>query len=288
MADTAATPPTVAVIAPGMMGSAVAARLTRHGCAVRSLLSGRSAASLARAAAAGMRPATEAEVAASDIILSIVPPAQAAGLAQRLAPALTAAVRKPVYVDCNAVSPDTVAGIDAIIGATGAVFVDGGIIGPPPEPDSSRTRLYVSGPDAERVAVLNGYGLSVPIQPGPIGAASAMKLSYAGITKGFTALGAAMMLAATRAGTADALIAEMRVSQPALLSWLTAQMPKMPAKAYRWVAEMEEIAGFIGAAQPGAQFYAVAADLYQAIARDHDGTHAACDTLTTFCAKAKS
>jgi 3-hydroxyisobutyrate dehydrogenase-like beta-hydroxyacid dehydrogenase len=287
MADTA-TPPTVAVIAPGMMGSAVAARLTGHGCTVLSLLAGRSAASLARAAAAGMRDASEAQIAACDIILSIVPPAEAVRLAERLAPALTTAARKPVYVDCNAVSPDTVAGIDAIVRATGAIFVDGGIIGPPPVPDSSRTRLYVSGPEAARVAILNDRGLSVPIQPGPIGAASAMKMSYAGITKGFTALGAAMMLAATRAGTADALIAEMRVSQPALLAWLTAQMPKMPSKAYRWVAEMEEIARFVGITQPGSQFYAVAADLYQVIARDHDGTHAACDALAAFCNKAKS
>ena len=52
---------------------------------------------------------------------------------------------------------------------------------------------------------LRAYGLEPPVQAGPIGAASAMKMSYAGITKGFTALGAAMMLAATRAGTTDAL-----------------------------------------------------------------------------------
>ena len=62
----------------------------------------------------------------------------------------------------------------------------------------------------------------MPIQPGPIGAASAMKMSYAGITKGFTALGAAMMLAASRAGTAEALKAELSASQPALFGWLTA------------------------------------------------------------------
>ena len=65
--------------------------------------------------------------------------------------------------------------------------------------------------------------------------------AYAGITKGFTALGAAMMLAATRAGTAEALQAELSSSQPALFNWLTRQMPRMYSKAYRWVAEMEEM-----------------------------------------------
>ena len=94
--------------------------------------------------------------------------------------------------------------IARVMQETGATFVDGGIIGGPPKPGSKATKIYLSGPEsAPRVAELAKYGLHMPIQPGPIGAASAMKMSYAGITKGFTALGAAMMLAATRAGTAE-------------------------------------------------------------------------------------
>lgn len=280
--------PIVAVIAPGMMGSAVAARLSASGAEVRTLLSGRSASTLARAKTAGMQDSTEAGISAADLILSIVPPGEAIGVAERLAAALRAAERKPIYVDCNAVSPDTVLRIGRVVSETGASFVDGGIIGPPPDPDSSKTRLYVSGPDAQRVAVLEQYGLSVPIQPGPVGAASAMKMSYAGITKGFTALGAAMMLAATRAGTADALVAEMSVSQPALLKWLTGQMPKMHSKAHRWVAEMEEIAAFIGADRPEAKFYRAAARLYAKIAADYEGPKLETGALDAFCAKPKS
>ncbi len=279
--------PIVAVIAPGMMGSAVAARLTQHGIAVPSLLAGRSAATLARARAAGMTDASPAQIAEADFILSIVPPGQALALAEQLAPAIRSAARKPVYVDCNAVSPDTVLRIDRVIREAGAHFVDGGIIGPPPDPDSSKTRIYLSGPDAGKVAALEAYGLSMPVQPGPVGAASAMKMSYAGITKGFTALGAAMMLAATRAGTADALIAEMQVSQPVLLKWLTSQMPKMHSKAYRWVAEMQEIAAFVGEGHPGAGFYHAAADLYETIAADFDGARQQTGALDSFCDKAK-
>jgi putative dehydrogenase len=264
-------PPIVAVIAPGMMGSAVAARLTAAGVQVRTSLTGRSAATLARAKAAGMVDATNAQLAEADFILSIVPPGQALALAESLAPALRVANRKPVYIDCNAVSPETVMRIDRVVRETGATFVDGGIIGPPPDPDSSKTRIYLSGPDAEKAAELEQYGLSMPVQPGPIGAASAMKMSYAGITKGFTALGATMMLAAMRAGTADALVAEMKVSQPALLRWLTTQMPKMHSKAYRWVAEMEEIAAFVGPDQMGDGFYQAAAQLYEKIAADFEG-----------------
>lgn len=280
--------PVVAVIAPGAMGSAVAARLTQHGVTVRTILAGRSAASVARAKAAGMVDAAPADIAASDFILSIVPPGQALALAEQLAPALRNAGRKPVYVDCNAVSPDTVLRIDRVVRETGTAFVDGGIIGPPPDPDSSRTRIYLSGPEAVKVATLQAHGLSMPVQAGPVGAASAMKMSYAGITKGFTALGAAMMLAATRAGTADALIAEMGVSQAPLLKWLTTQMPKMHSKAYRWVAEMEEIAAFVGDGQPGADFYQAAADLYRTIAADFDGPKQKTAALDEFCRKATS
>jgi 3-hydroxyisobutyrate dehydrogenase-like beta-hydroxyacid dehydrogenase len=281
-------PPIITIIAPGMMGSAVAKRLTTSGATVRTSLTGRSAATVARAKAAGMTDATDAQLVEADFILSIVPPGEALSLAQRLAPAMRVAKRKPIYVDCNAVSPDTVLRIDRVVRDTGASFVDGGIIGPPPDLDSSKTRLYLSGPSAEQVAVLQQYGLSTPVQPGPVGAASAMKMSYAGITKGFTALGAAMMLAATRAGTADALVAEMTVSQPALLKWLTTQMPRMHSKAYRWVAEMEEIAAFVGEGRPGDGFYQSAARLYEAIAADFAGPRTETAALDAFCEKAKA
>jgi putative dehydrogenase len=275
----------VAVIAPGMMGSAVGKRLSAAGAEVRTSLTGRSQATIARASAAGMVDATDEQIAAADFILSIVPPGEALALAERLAPAMRGARRKPIYVDCNAVSPDTVLRIDRVVRESGAVFVDGGIIGPPPEPDSQRTRIYLSGPDAQKVTVLQQYGLSTPVQPGPVGAASAMKMSYAGITKGFTALGAAMMLAATRAGTADALVAEMSVSQPVLLRWLTAQMPKMHSKAYRWVAEMEEIAAFVHEDPAGADFFHAAAALYTRIAADFAGPNVETRALDAFCEK---
>lgn len=168
--------PVVAVIAPGMMGSAVAARLTQHGVVVRTLLAGRSEATLARAEAAGMADASLTQIAEADFILSIVPPGEAVPLAEQLAPALRAVARKPIYVDCNAISPDTVLCIERVVRETGAGFVDGGIIGPPPDPDSRKTRIYLSGPEAASVTVLESHGLSMPVQPGPVGAASAMKI----------------------------------------------------------------------------------------------------------------
>lgn len=275
--------PIIAVIAPGMMGSGVGQRLVENGIEVRTSLAGRSQATVTRAKAAGMLGVSDEQIAASDIILSILPPGDALGLAERLAPVLRAAAKKPIYVDCNALDPATVLRIARVVEETGATFVDGGIIGGPPKPGSKGTKIYLSGPAAPQVAELTKFGLEMPIQPGPIGAASAMKMSYAGITKGFTALGAAMMLAATRAGTAEDLRAELSASQPALFTWLARQVPNMYSKAYRWVAEMEEIAQFVGEDPAARQFYEGAARLYERLAADFDGERKEIDALDAFC-----
>jgi 3-hydroxyisobutyrate dehydrogenase-like beta-hydroxyacid dehydrogenase len=258
---------TIGIIAMGEMGSAVARRLHERGATVVTSLAGRSAASAARAERAGAIPvATDDEfVAQSGFILSIVPPGDAVALAERLAPALARVDRKPVYVDCNAISPGTAERIGTVLAGTGCRYVDGGIIGPPPSA-TARTVFYASGPGAKDFERLAGYGLSIRLIDGPIGAASAMKLSYAGITKGCTAIGAAMMLGATRAGTADALLREMAESQPMLLNWMRGFVTRMPPKAYRWVAEMEEIASFLDGDRPAQDVYGGIARFYEAIA----------------------
>jgi 3-hydroxyisobutyrate dehydrogenase-like beta-hydroxyacid dehydrogenase len=275
-------PPVVAVIAPGMMGSAVGRRLTENGLTVTTVLGGRSAESAARAQAAGMIPVSEAEAMGADVVMSIVPPAAALPLAETLMPHLQGSRTKPIYVDCNAVHPRTVERIAAVIGATGCPFVDAGIIGGPPRAGYDGPVFYASGDAAPRFAVLGQHGLKIRVLDRAVGAASAVKMSYAGITKGFTALGAAMMLAATREGTADTLYKELSESQPQLLAWLARQMPNMYSKAYRWVAEMEEIAEFVGEDAAARQIIGGMAPLYQRIAEDFAGDKREVDALAAF------
>ena len=262
--------PTVAVVAPGNMGAGVGRRLTENKVTVLTSLTGRSEESAKRAREAGMQPVEDRTLAEADFFLSIIPPGDALGLAKRLAPVLTAANKKPLYVDCNAVSPPTVQKIADEITATGCPFVGAGIIGPPPKPGSTNTKIYASGPAAADFAKLNDYGLIVRVLDGPVTAASALKMSYAGITKGFTALGTAMMLAATRGGSADALRAELAESRPDLLRYLSNQVPSMYSKAYRWVAELDEIASFVGDERAEHEMLAAAARLYERIADDFD------------------
>jgi L-threonate 2-dehydrogenase len=274
--------PTVSIIAPGNMGAGLAARLAEHGARVLTLTRGRSAATLERARAAGMQPADEAAICASEIILSVVPPGEAVALAHQFAPFIASAERKPVFVDCNAVSPQTMHGIARIIEGAGGICVDGSIIGTPPLPGGPAPALHVSGPEAGRIGVLGDHGLDIRVLDAPIGAASTLKMSYAGITKGLTALASAMILAAERSGAGEALHEELARSQKMLLDRFAKTVPDMFPKAYRWVAEMEEIAAFLGEDRAESQIYHGIAGLYRRIAEDHAGAGLETETLKSF------
>jgi len=235
---------TVAILAPGDMGHAIGAVLRQGGLRVITNLAGRSPQTAQRAKAAGIEPVADdpALVQSADILLSICPPAEALGIGRRIAAALRAAPAPLVYVDCNAISPRTTCEVGDIVGAAGAVFVDGGIIGPPPKPGEGKTRLYVSGPEAARVVGLARPGLDIRAVDGPPGAASALKMCYASLTKGMMALATQALVSAETLGVSGALRAEMAMSRPDVLVDIERNLPRVPPKAYRWVAEMEEIA----------------------------------------------
>jgi putative dehydrogenase len=258
----------IGVIAQGMMGAGVGRRLHESGAEVRTLLTGRSAASAERAQAAGMVAAADerALLEGADFFLSILPPGEAEPLARRLAPTLAALDRKPVYLDCNAVSPQTAIRIGEIVGPTGAHFVDAGIIGGPPRAGYKGPSIYASGEHVSEAVTLRDWGINLRAIDGPIGAASAVKMSYAGITKGTTAIAAAMLLGAARFGCGEALIAELSDSQPQMLARMRSGIPGMYDKAYRWVAEMEEISDFLESNPPSRDIYAAVARLYDFLA----------------------
>jgi 3-hydroxyisobutyrate dehydrogenase-like beta-hydroxyacid dehydrogenase len=264
---------TIVVIAAGEMGAGIGKRLSERGARVLTSMKGRSADSKSRAAAAGMQDiASDDEmVAQADFILSVVPPKDAAALAERLKGPLAKAARKPIYVDCNAIAPKSAIRIGEILGASGAPYVDGGIIGGPPGGDYTPS-IYVSGKQANDVKRLDAYGLNIRVVKGDIGAASAMKMSYAGITKGVTAIGAALLLGAARAGCAEELKQELFDSQPQLAQRFSRQIPAAFPKAYRWVAEMEEIAAFLGDDPAASEMFLGIAKLYARIASGQDKT----------------
>ena len=275
--------PVVAIVAAGAMGAGIARRLVENGITVLTLLNGRSAATKERATAAGMTPASLDAVMEADLLLSIVPPANALAFAEQTAFALKSARRKPVFADCNAVSPATVRHIHAVVSATGAEFVDAGIIGFPPEAGGKSPHLYASGESAPKLAVLSDHGLDVRVLNGPVGAASALKMAYAGISKGSIAIVAAMILAAERSGSAEALRQELSESEQSLLKTMARRIPNsMFPKAWRWVAEMQEIAEFAREDPAAYEIWMGISKLYERIAEDIGGDRKETDALAAF------
>jgi putative dehydrogenase len=263
--------PTVAIIAQGAMGAGVGGRLTERGLRVVTSLVGRSDASAKRAAAAGMIAVSDKEVARADYFLSIVPPSDALSLAEKMADLIGPNNKKPIYVDCNAVSPPTKIKIGSAVVKAGAPFVDVAILGLPPKAGADGPAMIASGPETGQFVPLGEFGLKIRTIEGPVGAASALKMSYAGITKGITAVGSMMMLAAIRGGIEKELRVELERSHPSLVASFTRAVPDMFPKAYRFVGEMEEIADFVGEDEAAKKMYLAFADFYTRIAADLEG-----------------
>lgn len=252
----------------GDMGAGIAARLVRGGAEVITSLRGRSAASVQRAQEAGVRDAADADIAAASHLLSIVPPAEAQSVAEHWCGVVAQGVHPPVYVDCNAVSTETAARIAGIAAGAGLRFVDASIIGVPGTAETPGPALYLSGEQPQDLACFTRHGLRALSTGGPAGAASALKMAYAGFNKGLTGLAAAMVLAATRAGAADALRAELGASQPQLLKHIAHTLPDMYSKAWRWDFEMREVAQFAGSDAAAARLFEGMADLFGNLGRN--------------------
>ena len=278
------TNPNVSIVAQGAMGAAIGARLVERGLSVFTSLAGRSSSSVERAQSAGMTAVSEHDCAQADYFLSICPPSDALALAEKMAALISSNIKKPIYVDCNAVSPQTKQVIGNTLMKAGASFIDVGIIGLPPSADNDPV-LHASGPAAAKIMVFANFGIKVKLIDGPIGAASALKMSYAGITKGMIALGSMMILAATRAGVAAELKGELERTQASLLQGFARAVPGMFEKAYRFVGEMGEIADFSGEDQSAAQMYRAIGEFYNRIAVDHAAGHFETDALVAFLKK---
>jgi len=265
MAVTTKTLQTVGIVSPGDMGHVVGQVLLEHGLRVITSLHGRSPRTYQLAQEAGIVDVEteQALVEEADIVLSILVPAQAEEAALRIATALEQTGADLLYADCNAIAPATVQKIATIILKAGGRFVDASIIGPPPRQPGT-TRFYASGPDVDiqKFAQLSQFGLDVPVLGTEIGQASAIKMCYAALTKGTTALCTELLTAAQALGVADALDAEFQKSQSMMHKRMQG-LPNMPAKSRRWVGEMEEIAQTFAAVGLTPKILEGAADMYR-------------------------
>jgi len=256
---------TIGLLHPGEMGAAVGQCLAGAGHRVLWVPDGRSAATAARARAAGLTAVDGglAElVRRSDLVLSVCPPHAAAGIAREVAGF------GGLYVDANAISPATAREIARIVEAGGAGYVDGGIIGSPPAAPGF-IRLYLSGARAGEVARLfTGSEVDSRVIEGESCTASAVKMAYASWTKGSGALLLAARALARAEGVEEVLLAEWAISQPGLAERSARAAGSAAAKGWRWVAEMEEIAATMGAAGQPEGFHLAAAEIYRRYPRE--------------------
>jgi 3-hydroxyisobutyrate dehydrogenase-like beta-hydroxyacid dehydrogenase len=251
----------IGILHPGEMGAAVAAALRSVGGDVVWAAAGRGPATAARAEAVGLRDAGTPAAMAREcgMIVSVCPPHAAADVAR----AIAGAGFGGIYVDANAVSPATSRAMGGEVEAAGAVFVDGGIVGPPPV-QAGTTRLYLSGTAARTVAeIFAGSALETPVVSGRAGDASAVKMAYAAWTKGTAALLLAARQTARAEGVEDVLVAEWARSLPELGPQHDRAVRSAAAKGWRWVAEMEEIAATFAAAGQPEGFHLAAAEVYR-------------------------
>ena len=263
-------PNTVGILSPGDMGHTVGNVLRENGLRVITCLQGRSQRTRKLAEKAGIVdvPTYPQLVTEAALILSIMVPAQAMSAAEVIAEALQQTDTTLTYTDCNAIAPQTVRKLGDVITAAGGTFVDASIIGPPPRTPGA-TRFYASGPSLDTFSELNNYGLDVRTLGDEIGLASAIKMCYASLTKGLTALCTELLTAASLLGVSEALTAEFQLSQSALFERMERGLPSMPPKARRWIGEMEEISATFEHVGLTPNILTGAADMYRFVGDTH-------------------
>jgi len=232
----------VAILSPGDMGHAIGQLLKENELRVLTCLAGRSKRTRELSDQAGITdvPNLHELVKQSDVLMSVTVSEAVPGLCREIADAVKATGTELVFAECNAIAPEVSKEMEGVLQGAGARYVDASIIGGPPRNGSS-PRVYVSGDNATEFEQLRDFGLDVRNLGPQLGRASGIKMCYAAMTKGTTALHAELLIAAEKLGLTKELMAEFSGSQPAVVSRMEGWMPTMPAKSRRWVSEMEEI-----------------------------------------------
>ena len=252
----------ILLLHPGEMGASIGGALVSVGHTVHWVCDQRSVATRTRAEAQKLRsqPSLVAGLEQAEIVISICPPEFALEVAQRV----SELGFDGTFTDCNAVSPVIAWEISSLFGSA---MVDGGIVGPPAQ-SRGTTRLYLSGPQAGGISNLFADTVvTTRIVSDEAGAASAVKMCYAGYTKGSAALLLALRAAAQHYRVFDLLEKEWNDSLPGLAERSVRSARGSSRKAWRFEGEMKEIASTLAAAGLPTGFHDAAAEIYSRLSR---------------------
>jgi 3-hydroxyisobutyrate dehydrogenase-like beta-hydroxyacid dehydrogenase len=258
----------IGILHPGAMGAAIGAALKPRAGAVIWAAAGRSVTTSKRAELADLVGVPDvAELARrAHLVVSICPPHAAREVAEQVAQAVADRPDPPLYVDANAVAPDTVRGIGELLGPDRVV--DGAVIGPPAwEP--GRAVLWLAGTASRAVAKLFA---GTPFEPrvlgSRLGAASALKACYALQSKALPAVWRVLADAADAYGVRDGLRDQLAREGVDLDGAVAALVARAGAKAWRWAGEMDEAAEALAAVGVPDGFSRAAAAVYRQIAEE--------------------
>ena len=261
----------IALLHPGAMGCAVGQSLREAGHEVRWCSEGRSAASAARAQAAGLSPHGDLArcLAGAQAVVSVVPPEAAYAVARSVAEQGF----QGAYLDLNALAPATAARIASLF--PDERYGDGGIVGLPPQGPLGAT-LLLATPAA---SLLPDWGPLFSIQQLPAGAgpfaASALKCAFAAWSKGSSALLLSVEAFAREQGLLNELHALWDERSPGLRARAEATGKAVAPKAWRFEGEMEEIAAAFRDVGLSSGAFEAAAALYRKVADQQPAPEAA-------------
>jgi len=256
-----ASRPFVGIVSPGAMGSALGRTLRDGGSRVVVSLDGRSERSRRLATEAGLEDVGSLDVLLREaaVVLSVVPPGSALEVAEAIA--ANAQTAMPLVADLNAVAPATAERIATTLREAGLDMVDGSISGPPPR-EAGTTRVYLSGPRAAEVAALPLDGVQRVVVGDDVGLASAVKMCTASVYKGRVALLAQALRTAHAHGVVEHVLDDLVEAGLADPERTGETLARASAKAWRYVAEMEEIARTQDAAGLRKDLFAALAIVY--------------------------
>ncbi len=237
----------IALISPGAMGTAVGRTLLSQGHQILCDVADRSLATRQRAEAAGFVSAMSFDdaVLGADIVLSLVPPSQALPVARRYAASIAldgAAGRrsKRLFVDGNAISPQTAMEIFDAVAGVGARAVDCSIFGPADVLGASNVLVF-SGADAASMAALFVPVVETRLAGGRFGDASSVKMALSIMTKALPALFLDAACASAASGQLDVMVSLFERLYPGIMSFIGRSLPTYPRHVARRLDEMREV-----------------------------------------------
>jgi 3-hydroxyisobutyrate dehydrogenase-like beta-hydroxyacid dehydrogenase len=254
---------TVGIVSPGFMGAGLGGALRAGGARVVATVEGRSPRTRRLAEEAGLEllPTLRDVVGNAGVVLVVTPPGEAVAAARAIRAAAEATQSNPLVADLNAVSPTTMTRVADEL--KDLRLVDGSISGPPPS-DRPGARLYFSGPEAAAVAGLPWDGQVEPIVLGDrVGSASALKMCTGSVYKGLIALVTQAMRTAGAYGVLEEVVSDLDHAGLAQ----TAGVARGATKAWRYVAEMREVAATQEGAGLTPELFAAIAGIFDEVSR---------------------